>query len=144
MDSKKITKNKKKLKIESDSEDEEEQPTIKITKRNIISSNDIRGFYEIEDDKILINLCKLVKFLKEEGLKTTKKDEEEFIKQHIKGDSTTSKNIMIIEKREKNKDILFCLYITKKFFKNKKWLKIVDEFEEEDTEDNEPTYAKIC
>ena len=137
MSSKKITKDKKKLKIESDSEDEEEQQGIKITKRNIINTNDIRRFYEIEDDKILINLSKLVKSLEKEGLKTTKKDEEEFIKQHIKGDSTTSKNTMIIEKREKNKDILFCLYITKKFFKNKKWLK----FEEEDND--EPEYAKI-
>ena len=138
MSSKKITKNKKQLKIESDTEDEEEQQEIKITKRNIISSNDIRRFYEIEDDKILINLFKLVKILKEEGLKTTKKDEEEFIKQNIKGDSTTSKNMMIIEKREKNKDILFCLYITKKYFENKKWLKIVEE-----DENDEPEYMKI-
>lgn len=140
MSSKKITKNntKKQLKIESDSEDEEEQQKIKITKRNIISTNNIRRFYEIEDDKILINLSKLVKFLKGEGFETTKKNEEEFIKQHIKGDLTTSKNIMIIEKREKNKDILFCLYITKKFFKNKRWLKL-----EEDDNDNEPEYAKI-
>ena len=140
MSSKKITKNKKQLKIESDSEDEEEQLTINITKRNIISPNDVHGFYEFENDKILINLSKLVKLLKKEGFKTTEKDEEKFIKQHIKGDSTTSKNIMIIEKREKNKDILFCLYILKKFFKNKKWLKIV---EEEDDNDNEPEYAKI-
>ena len=141
MNSKKITKDKKKLKIESDSEDEEEQQEIKITKRNIINTNDIRRFYEIEDDKILINLSKLVKFLEKEGLKTTKKNEEEFIKQHIKGDSTTSKNIMIIEKREKNKDILFCLYITKKFFKNKRWLNLNDEFEEEDND--EPEYARV-
>ena len=139
MSSKKITKDKKKLKIESDSEDEEEEQTIKITKRNIISPNDVPGFYEFENDKMLINLSKLVKYLKKEGLKTTTKDEEEFIKQNIKDDSTTSKNIMIIEKRE-NKDILLCLYISKKFFKNKKWLK----FEEEDTNDNEPEYAKIC
>ena len=44
MSFKKITKDKKKLKIESDSEDEEEQQTIKITKRNIISPNDVPGF----------------------------------------------------------------------------------------------------
>ena len=123
MSYKKITKDKKKLKIESDSEDEEEQRTIKITKRNIISPSDVPGFYEFENDKILINLSKLVKSLEKEGFKTTKKDEEEFIKQNIKGDSTTSKNIMIIEKNE-NKDILLCLYITKKFFKDKKWFKI--------------------
>ena len=123
MSFKKITKDKKKLKIESDSEDEKEQLTIKITKRNIISPSDVPGFYEFENDKILINLSKLVKYLKKEGFKTTKKDEEEFIKQNIKGDSTTSKNIMIIEKNE-NKDILLCLYITKKFFKDKKWFKI--------------------
>ena len=137
MSLKKITKNKK-LKIESDSEDEEEQQEIKITKRNIISTIDIYNFYEFKDDKILINISKLVKLLKEEGLETTKKDEEKFIKQNIKGDSTTTKNEMIIEKNRKNKDILFISYISKKFFKNKKWWKIV---EEED--DNEPEYAKI-
>ena len=79
MSSKKITKDKKKLKIESDSEDEEEEQTIKITKRNIISPNDVPGFYEFENDKMLINLSKLVKYLKKEGLKTTTKDEKEFL-----------------------------------------------------------------
>lgn len=114
---------------EEDEEDEEEEapedarnemrekPTIKITKRNIIKTYDIKEFKEIENDKILIYLPELVELLKKEGFKTTEKDEEEFIKQNIKGESTITPNrIMTIERTERNNEIIFNLYITRKYF----------------------------
>lgn len=100
-------------------EEETKKPTIKITKRNIIKQYDIKGFKEIENDKILIYLPELVELLKKEGFKTTEKDEEEFIKQNIKGKSTISPNrIMIMKNNNKNNDIIFNLYITRKYFEN--------------------------
>ena len=104
---------------EEDEEDEEEteKPTIKITKRNIIKTYDIKEFKEIENDKILIYLPELVELLKKEGFKTTEKDEEEFIKQNIKGETTITPNrIMTIERTERNNEIIFNLYITRKYF----------------------------
>ena len=116
---------------EEDEEEEtkKEKPTIKITKRNIIKQYDIKEFKEIENDKILIYLPELVELLKKEGFKTTEKDEEEFIKQNIKGESTNGclnenetkiipNKIMTINNNKKNNDIIFNLYITRKYFEN--------------------------
>ena len=112
-------------------EDEEKtttkKPTIKITKRNIIKQHDIKEFKEIENDKILIYLPELVELLKKEGFKTTEKDEEEFIKQNIKGEiineclklgetKITPNGIITINNNEKNNKIIFNLYITRKYF----------------------------
>lgn len=110
-------------------EEEKEKPTKIITKRNIIKQIDIKEFKEIEDDKILIYLPELVELLKKEGFKTTEKDEEEFIKQNIKGETKITPNrIMTIEsstkgcskrsENEKNNEIIFNLYITRKYFEN--------------------------
>ena len=104
---------------EEDEEEKKEKPTIKITKRNIIKQYNIKVFKEIEDDKILIYLSELVELLKKEGFKTTEKDEEEFIKQNIKGKSIILPNrIMSINNNEKNNEIIFNLYITRKYFEN--------------------------
>ena len=55
--------------------------------------------------------------LKKEGFKTTEKDEEEFIKQNIKGETKITPNrIMTINNNKKNNDIIFNLYITRKYF----------------------------
>lgn len=102
---------------EEDEEEKKEKPTIKITKRNIIKQYDIKEFKGIENDKILIYLPELVELLKKEGFKTTEKDEEEFIKQNIKEEiKITPNKIMTIENNEKNNDIIFNLYITRKYF----------------------------
>lgn len=114
---------------EEDEEEEtkKEKPIIKITKRNIIKTYDIKEFKEIEDDKILIYLPELVELLKKEGFKTTEKDEEEYIKQNIKEKSTngclnesettiTPNRIMTMKNNEKNNNIIFDLYITRKYF----------------------------
>ena len=114
---------------EEDEEEKKEKPTIKITKRNIIKQYNIKEFKEIENDKILIYLSELVELLKKEGFKTTEKDEEEFIKQNIKEESTngclnenetkiTPNKIMTMKNNKKNNDIIFNLYITRKFFEN--------------------------
>lgn len=103
-------------------EDEEEEtkkdkPIIKITKRNIIKQDDIKEFKEIDNDKILIYLPELVELLNKEGFKTTEKDEEEFIKQNIKGETEiTPTRIMTMKNNKKNNDIIFNLYITRKYF----------------------------
>ena len=100
-------------------EEETKKPTIKITKRNIIKQYDIKEFKEIENDKILIYLPELVELLKKEGFKTTEKDEEEFIKQNIKGKSTITPNrIMTMKNNNKNNEIIYNLYITRKYFEN--------------------------
>ena len=117
-------------------EDEEEEKQITkgcskrsetkiITKRNIIKQYDIKEFKEIEDDKILIYLPELVELLNKEGFKTSEKDEEEFIKQNIKGESTneseikiTPNRIMTINNNKNNNDIIYNLYITRKYFEN--------------------------
>lgn len=101
---------------EEDEEEEKEKKTKIITKRNIIKQYDIKEFKEIEDDKILIYLPELVELLKKEGFKTTEKDEEEFIKQNIKEKSTNG--IMTMKNNEKNNNIIFNLYITRKYFEN--------------------------
>lgn len=102
---------------QSEDEEETKKETIKITKRNIIKQYDIKEFKEIENDKILIYIPELVELLKKEGFKTTEKDEEEFIKQNIKGESTITPNrIMTINNNKKNNDIIFNLYITRKYF----------------------------
>ena len=104
---------------EEEEKEDKEKPTIKITKRNIIKNIDFYKFKEIEDDKILIYLPELVELLKKEGFKTTEKNEEEFIKQNIKGKSTTTPNrIMTMKYNEKNNDEIFNLYITRKYFEN--------------------------
>lgn len=108
--------------FELDEEDEEEEtkkekPIIKITKRNIIKQDDIKEFKEIDNDKILIYLPELVELLNKEGFKTTEKDEEEFIKQNIKGETEiTPTRIMTMKNNKKNNDIIFNLYITRKYF----------------------------
>lgn len=128
--SKRSEKNKKRSDVPEDfepfelgeEEDEEEEtkkekPIIKITKRNIIKTYDIKEFKEIEDDKILIYLPELVELLKKEGFKTTEKDEEEFIKQNIKGETEINPNrIMTMKNNKKNNEIIFNLYITRKYF----------------------------
>lgn len=112
---------------EEDEEEEKEKKTKKITKRNIIKNVDFCKFKEIENDKILIYLPELVELLKKEGFKTTEKDEEEYIKQNIKGKSTngclneseteiTPNRIMTMKNNEKNNNIIFDLYITRKYF----------------------------
>lgn len=102
---------------EEDEEEEKEKPTITITKRNIIKQYDIKEFKEIENDKILIYLPELVELLKKEGFKTTEKDEEEFIKQNIKGETKITPNkIMTMKNNKKNNDIIINLYITRKYF----------------------------
>ena len=128
--SKRSEKNKKRSDVPEDfepfelgEEDEEEEetkkPTIKITKRNIIKQYDIKEFKEIEDDKILIYLPELVELLKKEGFKTTEKDEEEYIKQNIKGETKITPNrIMTIKYNKKNNEIISNLYITRKYFEN--------------------------
>lgn len=94
-----------------------EKPTITITKRNIIKQYDIKEFKEIENDKILIYLPELVELLKKEGFKTTEKDEEEFIKQNIKGETKITPNkIMTMKNNKKNNEIIYNLYITRKYF----------------------------
>ena len=104
---------------EEDEEKEKEKKTKIITKRNIIKNVDFSKFKEIEDDKILIYLPELVELLKKEGFKTTEKDEEEFIKQNIKGETEITPNrIMTINNNEKNNKIIFNLYITRKYFEN--------------------------
>ena len=104
---------------EEDEETETEKETKIITKRNIIKNVDFCKFKEIENDKILIYLPELVELLNKEGFKTTEKDEEEFIKQNIKGDLTILPNrIMTINNNNKNNDIIFNLYITRKYFEN--------------------------
>ena len=91
--------------------------TITITKRNIIKQYDIKEFKEIENDKILIYLPELVELLKKEGFKTTEKDEEEFIKQNIKEETKITPNrIMTINNNKKNNEIIYNLYITRKYF----------------------------
>ena len=112
-------------------EDEEEEETKKetkiITKRNIIKTFDIKEFKEIENDKILIYLPELVELLKKEGFKTTEKDEEEFIKQNIKGETKITPNrIMTINNNKKNNEIIYNLYITRKYFE-KYGYKIISE-----------------
>lgn len=112
---------------EDEEEEKEEKPstkgcskqreTIKITKRNIIKQYDINKFKEIENDKILIYLSELVELLKKEGFKTTEKDEEEFIKQNIKSETEITPNrIMTMKNNKKNNEIIFNLYITRKYF----------------------------
>ena len=104
---------------EEDEEEKKEKTTIKITKRNIIKQHDIKEFKEIENDKMLIYLPELVELLKKEGFKTTEKDEEEFIKQNIKGETKITHNrIITINNNKKNNDIIFNLYITRKYFEN--------------------------
>ena len=108
---------------EEDEEEQEKQTspkkTIKITKRNIIKTYDIKEFKEIENDKRLIYLPELVELLKKEGFKTTEKDEEEFIKQNIKEETTTTPNrIMTMKNNKKNNEIIINLYITRKYFEN--------------------------
>lgn len=104
---------------EDEEETKKEKPIIKITKRNIIKNVDFCKFKEIENDKILIYLPELVELLKKEGFKTTEKDEEEFIKQNIKGESTITPNrIMTMKNNKKNNEIIFNLYITRKYFEN--------------------------
>lgn len=100
-------------------ETKKEKPIIKITKRNIIKTYDIKKFKEIDNDKILIYLPELVELLKKEGFKTTEKDEEEFIKQNIKGETEITPNrIMTMKNNKKNNEIIFNLYITRKYFEN--------------------------
>ena len=100
-------------------EETKEKPAKIITKRNIIKNVDFCKFKEIEDDKILIYLPELVELLKKEGFKTTEKDEVEYIKQNIKGKSTITPNrIMTMKNNEKNNEIIFNLYITRKYFEN--------------------------
>lgn len=102
---------------QSEDEEETKKETKIITKRNIIKQYDIKEFKEIENDKILIYLHELVELLKKEGFKTTEKDEEEFIKQNIKGETKITPNrIMTIERTERNNEIIFNLYITRKYF----------------------------
>lgn len=114
---------------EEDEEEEKEKKCTKgcskqretkiITKRNIIKNVDFCKFKEIEDDKILIYLPELVELLNKEGFKTTEKDEEEYIKQNIKGKTTITPNrIMTMKNNEKNNNIIFDLYITRKYFEN--------------------------
>lgn len=104
---------------EEDEKEDKEKPTKIITKRNIIKNVDFCKFKEIEDDKILIYLPELVELLNKEGFKTTEKDEEEYIKQNIKGKPTITPNrIMTIKNNEKNNNIIFNLYITRKYFEN--------------------------
>ena len=104
---------------EEEEEETKEKPTKIITKRNIIKQYDIKEFKEIKNDKILIYLPELVELLKKEGFKTTEKDEEEFIKQNIKGETKITPNrIMTIKYNKKNNEIILNLYITRKYFEN--------------------------
>ena len=103
---------------EEEEETETKKPTKIITKRNIIKQYDIKEFKEIENDKILIYLPELVELLKKEGFKTTEKNEEEFIKQNIKGETTTTNKIMTMKNNKKNNEMILNLYITRKYFEN--------------------------